>query len=761
MNSLPKRIAFFCDSLEPSGVGRVMETLARHLHGRGFELFLVCVEHEGADGLWCCLGPYMSDGLRLTLRSEEDRQAHDRLVEKLREWEIEVFHNHVGILWEGHFGTLAAREAGVPLVVATEHLPCFREWGEELPRKRDVMRDVDVTFTVSKSVRESFIAAGLVAPDRIEAVENGVEEMCVSDRETVRQSVREELDLPFDAPLFLFCGRLVEQKDPYALFDSFALLKRKDAHLLVVGDGPLRSHCENRAREQGVFERVHILGSRSDLPRLMTASDCFVLPSKFEGMPLAALEAMAARLPVVACDTFGTRDCVEHGVTGFLTRRADVFQLAHGMERALTEEGRAWGEAGHARFCAHFQAQAMADRQIAAYQSAWQKRDKPKPKRVVWVFAWLVVGGEETEVRLLTQNLDSAKFQIEVVACFHKPGMPGQTHAQLEELGVSIDRTGYDLSFEDTVEHLSHRLRGADIVVASQNVRDVFPALERMASRGEMVPPLVEHGGLVEEARGPKRFTSRYIGVCGSIRDAAALLMPGREHLALVLPSMVDLREFSPSHRAPVRREWKQNFGWNENAFVAGWVGRLDRKKRVEDFIRAAAVTVQTRPEARYLVVGGPDAFMPEYERELHELARELGLNGVLQFLGDRDDVPQLLGGMDALCWLSRDEGMPHIISEAGAARLPVVATRDNGSLEQIEDGVSGVFVEHEAPEEVAARLIELMDDAILRAKLGGNLRAKVEREYSAQAVTQEWEAVFEDVLNDVRAGKQLPRSGS
>jgi polyphosphate kinase 2 (PPK2 family) len=63
------------------------------------------------------------------------------------------------------------------------------------------------------------------------------------------------------------------------------------------------------------------------------------------------------------------------------------------------------------------------------------------PRRVLFVFAWLVVGGEETEVRLLAKHLDPRRYQVEVVACFRKPNMPEQTHAQLAAMGVVVDRT--------------------------------------------------------------------------------------------------------------------------------------------------------------------------------------------------------------------------------------------------------------------------------------------------------------------------------
>jgi glycosyltransferase involved in cell wall biosynthesis len=138
---------------------------------------------------------------------------------------------------------------------------------------------------------------------------------------------------------------------------------------------------------------------------------------------------------------------------------------------------------------------------------------------------------------------------------------------------------------------------------------------------------------------------------------------------------------------------------------------------------------------------------MPEYADELQALAGNLGLRGALTFLGDRPDVPRLLAGMDALCWLSRDEGMPHIISEAGAAGLPVVATRDNGSEQQITEGETGLFVPHECPAAAAAALRTLLADEPLRCRLGASLRAKVEREYAAPAVARRWESLFDEVI--------------
>jgi glycosyltransferase involved in cell wall biosynthesis len=364
------------------------------------------------------------------------------------------------------------------------------------------------------------------------------------------------------------------------------------------------------------------------------------------------------------------------------------------------------------------------------------------PKRVLFVFSWLVVGGEETEVRLLAKHLNASRHVVEVVACFRTPNMSEQTHAELEALDVPVDRTPYGLSFDETVEYLSTKVMAYDLVVACQAVPDVYPALERSPNP----PPFIEHGGLVSEAATtPKHLTARYVGVCDSIRETAAALMPGRANHAITIPSMVDLSEFNPSERPIVRSEWDVS----EEAPVIGWVGRLDRKKRVEDFIRASELVHRRHRSARFVVIGGADAFMPEYADELRALSTELGLEDVLLFLGDRPDVARLMSGLDALVWLSRGEGMPHVISEAGAAGLPVVATRDNGSQDQITHGHSGLFVPHESPADVAAALDRLIQDPALGRWLGGNLRSKVERDYSADVLARRWAELFDEVIEE------------
>jgi glycosyltransferase involved in cell wall biosynthesis len=366
------------------------------------------------------------------------------------------------------------------------------------------------------------------------------------------------------------------------------------------------------------------------------------------------------------------------------------------------------------------------------------------PAHILFVFAWLVVGGEETEVRLLARHLDPRRYRIDVVACFRKPGMTDQSHEQLRALGVDVDTIPYELSFDDTIAYLARKVANYDLVVSCQNVADIYPALERAHLR----PPLIEHGGLVAEAlAGPKHYTSRYVGVCKSIRDAAASHMPGREHHAVEIPSMVDTDEF----RHPDRSAMRQALGIALDAPLIGWVGRLDEKKRVEDFIEAAALVNRQCPDVQFLLIGGPDAFMPEYADKLRDLVHMLQIGSSVRFLGDRKDIPRLLSSLDIFVWLSRGEGMPHVIAEAGAAGLPVIATADNGSMQQIDHDISGLFVPHEDPSAVADQMLRLLGDPTFAQRLGSSLRRKAEETYSVTAVIPRWQQLFDSVLAERR----------
>ena len=125
------------------------------------------------------------------------------------------------------------------------------------------------------------------------------------------------------------------------LVEAFARLStRREVRLLMVGDGPDQGAAQQRAQDLGVGERVHFLGSQEAVERILPCGDVFVLPSQYESFGLAALEAMACEVPVVATRGGGIPEVVEDGVSGRLFRAGDVGDLAAVLDEVLSDEPR-------------------------------------------------------------------------------------------------------------------------------------------------------------------------------------------------------------------------------------------------------------------------------------------------------------------------------------------------------------------------------------------------------------------------------------
>jgi glycosyltransferase involved in cell wall biosynthesis len=176
---------------------------------------------------------------------------------------------------------------------------------------------------------------------------------------------------------------------------------------------------------------------------------------------------------------------------------------------------------------------------------------------------------------------------------------------------------------------------------------------------------------------------------------------------------------------------------------MVGTVGRLVDQKGMDVFIDAAARMVEKRPEVRFAIVGdGP------LRRECERRMASLGLQGRMELLGERSDVPDLLGGMNVFVSASRWEGMPLAILEAMAAKRPVVATSVPGSSELIEHGVTGLLVAPEDPEAMAQAVLRLLDDPGLAASLGEGARARVSTQYNAATMAGQIMEVYRQVPN-------------
>lgn len=370
--------------------------------------------------------------------------------------------------------------------------------------------------------------------------------------------------------------------------------------------------------------------------------------------------------------------------------------------------------------------------------------------RVLFVLSRLCAGRETSLVRLLGHHVERGigrrRLRIDVVACLHEPearirASSDRVQAVLESAGIDVDTTAGGFVSEDRIAFLADRVPGYDIVVAGRDTDDLKTAFERIAWRpclidlGSIERGLVEVGGLAGDVRidDPKvnNATGRLQGFESGSADRASL------------PPFVDPDEFVPADLDRARMEARCRWGLGPEVPVFGYVARLDRTKRIEDFIRAAAQVRVAFPSARFKVFGGPDATSPEYADEMRKLVINHHLTESIEFMGESDNVPAVLAGLDVLCWLSESDTLPAIVVEAGAAGLAVIATAprpEAGAIATlIEDGESGLLVPRHDPGAVAQAMIRLLADAGWRAGLGNRLRDAVEAGYRTDIVAPRW----------------------
>jgi glycosyltransferase involved in cell wall biosynthesis len=151
-----------------------------------------------------------------------------------------------------------------------------------------------------------------------------------------RDALARQWRVPPETPLLLAVGRLVEQKN-HALAIR-ALQRLPEAVLVIVGEGPLRSSLEQECGEAGVSGRTIFAGRRDDARALIAAADLLLLPSHWEGLPLVALEALAAGTPVVATDVRGNRELLTHAKDCLLVPDGDAEALADAATRLLSDD---------------------------------------------------------------------------------------------------------------------------------------------------------------------------------------------------------------------------------------------------------------------------------------------------------------------------------------------------------------------------------------------------------------------------------------
>ena len=330
----PTRVLFLAHAFAVGGAEEMVLNLVRHLPPH-YEPAVLCIHEAGPIGLEIQQTgvPFKVLGLKPGLLRPFDVL---RLQDFLYQCQPDIVHTF--LLTGSLYGRFAAMMARVPVVIGTEVNVYERKRPWHVQAERWLMRGTDAVIASAESVREFYIKQINADPAKVEVIYNAVD---WSRLETTisREDMRRAMDVPVEGPLLGIIARLTEQKGHRVLLD--ALAQRPDlsrAHLVIVGDGPLSAALQRQAAGLGIADRVRFLGARRDLGNLLSAIDVFVMPSFWEGLPLAMVLAMGAGLPVVATRVAGIPEVVQDGVNGLLVSPGESGELGAAMSRVVNDD---------------------------------------------------------------------------------------------------------------------------------------------------------------------------------------------------------------------------------------------------------------------------------------------------------------------------------------------------------------------------------------------------------------------------------------
>jgi glycosyltransferase involved in cell wall biosynthesis len=382
----PIRVLRVIARLNMGGPALHVSYLTKGLDERGYDTTLVAGSLARGEGSMDFVAEEL--GVSVTTVPQLSREIsplHDppaiaQLVSIIRRERPHILHTHTAKAGAvGRLAAILARDARPPIVVHTFHGHVLRGYFDPVRTaffrglERELAKSTTRLIAVGPEVRDDLVALGVAPAEKFVVLRLGIDlERRVADAEAHRADLRRLFGIPDDRFVVGWIGRMTAIKRVPDLLEAFRRLRNRgvDATLCLVGDGPDRTEIEQRAHVLGIVRDTIFAGYQRDVAPYYGLFDAFVMTSANEGTPVVAIEALAARRPVVATAVGGVPDVVRDGEDGFLVAPRDLDGLAARLEELARdpERRRRMGEAGRARALERYAVTRLVDDVDALYR---------------------------------------------------------------------------------------------------------------------------------------------------------------------------------------------------------------------------------------------------------------------------------------------------------------------------------------------------------------------------------------------------------
>lgn len=546
-----------------------------------------------------------------------------------------------------------------------------------------------------------------------------------------------DLKLPQNAFVVTCVANLAPNKGQSDLLVAFeqAFANDSTAYLLLVGDGGERESLKLQRENLTAKERIILMGRRTDVPAILKLTTVFALPTLFEGMSTAILEAMAAGKAIVTTNIPENKILIAENKNGLLITPKDQNQLAKALKLLYDnpELRERLGVAAFASVTKRYSITNMAQAFVAIFNTLIPLR--PKKDRVIHIINSLEVGGAENMLLKTLPLLDKEEFEQIVITLFK----PGELAPQFKKRGIKVihsklngllDLSGLRRLVQEIkkqnptiiITYLFHASFIGRVYIQQRTHLPVIPFL-----RSTYNFPRYWSARIFE--RVTKAWVPQYFANSEAVKDYYVKNMGVSPDKISIIHNGIDTTLYQQANGARIVKE----LALPNSRIVISCVANLAVNKGHSFLLQAFEGIYSQYPESWLLLIGEGQE-RDNLERQVENYTSKSNI----KFLGRRTDVPEILALTDIFVLPTLFEGLSNAILEAMAAECAVITTDIPENKIMIENNETGLLIPTQNVPALERALVDLLENKRRRQKLGRNAKKFIQEKFDLHRVARD-----------------------